>query len=284
MGLWFTAPEGGSVLLRFQIRQVLHQERSEYQEIAVIELASMGRALVLGDELQVTERDGFIYHEMLAHVPLLAHPHPAWVLIVGGGDLGLLQEVLKHAEVEHVDLVEIDRRVLEVSRRWLPGADEAARDPRVRLVVEDGARFVTDVQEAYDVILVDAPDPVGPAAPLWGREFYRSLRQAVRPGGMVAAQAGGLWFQRELAVRLLTAAAALFPRVAVYTASVPSYSIGPWTFLVASLGANPTQPDEARASRLSTRCYTSAVHRAAFVLPPFARQALEQEAAVQLGQ
>lgn len=282
MELWLTERESDSVAMRFRVREVLHTEESAHQRIAILELEALGRTLVLGDEIQVTERDSFIYHEMLAHVPLTAHPRPERVLIVGGGDLGLAAEVLKHPEVRQVDLVEIDARVLEVSRRWLAGAEQTASDPRVRLVVDDGARFVASVHSLYDVVLVDAPDPLGPAVPLFGAEFYRSVREALRNGGMVAAQSGGAWFQQEVTARLLAHAAAAFPRVAVYTASVPSYSIGPWTFLVGSLGPDPARPDELRARRLDTRYYTPELHRAAFALAPFIRQALEQRSGVRL--
>ena len=277
--LWFTETETPSVQMRFRVREVLYQKRSRYQEIMVMELEQLGRALALDGAIQVTDQDSFVYHEMLAHVPLCAHPHPSRVLIVGGGDLGLLAEVLKHPEVARVQLVEIDPEVLEVCQRFWPHARQAVRDPRVELVVEDGAVFVRAVREAFDVILVDAPDPGGVAMPLFTEEFYRDLRQALRPGGMVAAQSGGVWFQREVTARLVQHARAAFPRAEVYVASVPSYSIGPWSFVVASTGPDPQVPDGRRAGRLATRYYTEEVHRAAFALPAFLRQELVRAAA-----
>lgn len=274
MELWFTETETASVQMRFKVREVLYRQRSPYQDIVVLEFEGLGRALVLDGAIQFTEADGFVYHEMLAHVPLCAHPNPARVLIVGGGDLGLLAEVLKHPEVQRVELVEIDAQVLEVCQRFWPDARQAAQDPRVRLVVADASVHVKAAGDAYDVVLVDAPDPGGPAVPLFSEEFYRDLRRVLRPGGLLAAQSGGLWFQRELTGQLLRHAAAHFPKAAVYLASVPSYSIGPWTFLAASTGPDPATPHEGRAARLKTRYYTAGVHRAAFALPAWVAEEL----------
>ena len=265
--LWFTETETPSVQMRFKVREVLYRQRSAYQDIVVLEFEDLGRALVLDGAIQFTEADGFVYHEMLAHVPLCAHPNPSRVLIVGGGDLGLLAEVLKHPEVQQVDLVEIDAQVVEVCQRFWPHARQAAQDPRVRLVVADASVHVKAVREAYDVVLVDAPDPGGPAIPLFSEGFYRDLKEVLRPEGLLAAQSGGLWFQRELTAQLVRHAAAIFPKAAVYLASVPSYSIGPWTFLAASKGPDPATPHGQRAAQLKTRYYTAAIHRAAFALP-----------------
>ena len=279
MELWFTEKETAAVEMRFRVREVLHRQRSAYQEIVVLELEELGRALVLDGAIQFTDADGFVYHEMLAHVPLCAHPRPARVMIGGGGDLGLLAEVLKHPEVERVDLVEIDPAVVEVCRRFWPYARQAAEDPRVRLVAADAAEHVRASPEAYDVVLVDAPDPVGPAMPLYSLTFYQDLRRALHPGGLVAAQSGGVWFQRDLTVRLAGYARAVFPLVAVYLASVPSYSIAPWTFLAASLGPDPRQGDATRAARLPTRHYHAGLHSAAFGLPAWLARELASAAA-----
>ncbi|MEW6046535.1 MAG: polyamine aminopropyltransferase [Bacillota bacterium] len=278
MDLWFIEREDDTVHMRFRVRQVLHQERSAYQEIVVAELDAMGRALILDDAIQVTERDAFIYHEMLVHVPLCAHPAPRRVLIIGGGDLGAAFEVARHAEVTEIDLVELDQRVVEVSAEHFSWARQVLRDPRLRIRFQDGARFVGQPGPPYDVILADAPDPVGPAEVLFGEPFYEAVRRRLRPGGVFVTQSGSMWFQPHLWGRVGRTLARVFGHVHLYLASVPTYSIGPWTFTGASLGPDLRIPQAARAARLKTRHYSPELHRAAFSLPPFIRERLEREA------
>ncbi|WP_324715597.1 polyamine aminopropyltransferase [Carboxydochorda subterranea] len=276
MQAWLVEREDAATRVQFRVRRVLHRERSPYQTISVVELESMGRALVLDDAIQVTERDAFVYHEMLVHVPACAHPRPRRVLVVGGGDGGTLLELARHPEVERIDLVEIDRRVVEVSRRFLPWAEAAFSDPRLTLHYADGARFLERPPSRFDLILVDAPDPVGPGEALFGDAFYEAALRALQPGGMLVTQSGSIWFQSPLLAAINRRLARWFGRVHTYLASVPTYSIGPWSFTVGSSGPDPRAVDAARARRLATRYYTAEVHRAAFVLPRFVQQQLDE--------
>lgn len=277
MDLWLVEREDDNVHMRFRVRRVLHHERSAYQEIAIVELEAMGRALVLDNAIQVTERDAFVYHEMLVHVPLCAHPDPRRVLVIGGGDLGAAMEIAKHDEVTRIDLVEIDRRVVELSQAYLPWAQEAARDPRLHLHFEDGFAFLQAPGPSYDVILADAPDPVGPGVVLFDEPFYAAARRRLNPGGVLVTQSGSVWFQGDLTSRIHRLLSQAFGSAHVYLASVPTYSIGPWTFTGASLGPDLTTPDAARARRLQTRYYTPEVHQAAFRLPRFVGERLQRE-------
>ncbi len=275
MELWLLQDEDANVQMRFRVLQVLHRERSAYQEIAVMDLGSMGRTLVLDDAIQVTERDAFVYHEMLVHVPLCAHPRPRRVLVVGGGDLGAVAEIVQHDDVERIDLVEIDARVVELSRTYLPWAERAARDPRLTIHYGDGFAFLQAEGPRYDVIIVDAPDPVGPGVVLFDAPFYEAVRRRLDAGGVMVTQSGSVWFQSELLTGVRRRLAERFGRAWVYWAGVPSYSIGPWTFTGVSLGSDLSRPDPVRAARLTTRYYSPEVHRAAFHLPPFLRERLD---------
>lgn len=275
MDLWLFQDEDPHVQMRFRVRQVLHRERSAYQEIAILDLESMGRALVLDDAIQVTERDAFVYHEMLVHVPLCAHPRPSRVLVVGGGDLGAVAEIVRHDDVQQIDLVEIDRRVVELSLAYLPWAKPASRDRRLTIHYADGFAFLQGDGPAYDVIVADAPDPVGPGAVLFEPPFYQAARRRLNPGGIMVTQSGSVWSQPDLVRRTHRLMAEHFGSARVYWASVPSYSIGPWSFTAASLGPDLARPDLRRARRLATRYYSAEVHEAAFRLPPFVREPLE---------
>lgn len=280
-GSWFAeAPEAG-FQQAYEVRAELYRGRSPLQEIVVLDTVPFGRALVLDGALQTTERDEYAYHEMLAHVPLFAHPDPRRVLIVGGGDGGLLRRVLEHP-VELAVQVEIDQAVVEVSRTYLPSVSAGAfDDPRVRLVIGDGVRYLAETSERFDVILVDSTDPVGPAVALFGGEFFRSAGRALRERGIFVIQSGSPLLQtaqlRSAVDQLRTA----FPIVRPYLGMVPAYPGILWSFTAASAGTDPARADPvaiaARMARVGmrTRYYTPDVHGAAFALPAFLARLLE---------
>ena len=163
MAIWFEETHTDGYRVHWRIKETLWYEKTPYQELQVVDTVDFGKALVLDGAVQTTEKDEFIYHEMISHVALNAHPNPRQVLIIGGGDGGTLREVLKHPEVQGVDMVEIDERVVEVCKEFLPAIASAFEDPRAHLFFEDGVSFVKKVRERYDVILVDSSDPTGPA-------------------------------------------------------------------------------------------------------------------------
>jgi len=270
---WLQDMGGPSFAQIYAVSAELFRGRSDFQEIRVVRNQDFGVMLILDDAVQTTERDEFIYHEMLAHVPLLAHPSPRRVLIVGGGDGGLLEEALKHP-LEAAVMVEIDRQVIEVTRRFLPDVPRGAfEDPRTHLVIADGIRFMTETAERFDVILVDSTDPKGPALGLFAESFYAAARRRLTPGGLIAVQSGSPLYQQDLIRMVRTNLQPAFPRIATYLASVPTYPGVLWSFTLGTIGDAPRLPAAAevvrRTAGFGLQYLTPLILRAAFELPPF---------------
>jgi len=271
----------GALGLALGVEKVLHQVKTPFQELAVVQAGPLGRVLILDGVIQTAEFDEAGYHEMLVHVPLLTHLAPQRVLIIGGGDGGALREVLKHPGLERVDLCEIDAEVIAACRRFLPGLAAGFDDPRVRVHIGDGVEFLAGAQEAYDAVLVDSSDPQGPARGLFNPEFYASLKKALRPGGVAAVLAESYFLFPELIRGTFAVLERLFDFACYYTASVPTYNSGVMGFALASLGPFPLSPPEpGRVAELGgLRYYTPAAHRAAFALPRPALNLLPPEVA-----
>ncbi|MBI4492547.1 MAG: polyamine aminopropyltransferase [Chloroflexi bacterium] len=270
---------------RFQALERLFAANSAYQQIEVWETMPFGRTLVLDGAVQTTEQDEFIYHEMLAHIPLCAHPRPERVLIIGGGDGGCLRRVLQHPVREAVQ-VEIDALVVEASRHWLPDISAGAYDdPRARSIIGDGLAYLEAGGEGFDVILVDSTDPVGPATLLFGERFYRAAAARLRRNGLLAVQSGSPLLQLNELRGAIASLEAVFARVGVYLASIPSYPAVLWSFALASATLDPARVSVARAARrleergITPRYYTPGLQRAAFALPAFLKRLLEERAA-----
>lgn len=270
---------GASVSQRLRAERVLLERKDGLQELLVIENPVFGRTLVLDGAVQTTERDEFIYHEMLAHVPLFAHGSARRVLILGGGDGGTLEEVLKHPNVEQATLVEIDEGVIAASRKHLAGIGSGAfEDPRTRLVIDDGLSFVRATGDRFDVVIVDSTDPQGPGWRLFTTAFYTHCRTRLNPGGILIAQSGVPFLQPTELSSVACRLRHVFAEVDAYMAAVPSYYGGAMAFVFASDDAEKRRPPldllERRfdASGVATRYYLPDVHLAAFTLPRFVRE------------
>ncbi|MCL6548946.1 MAG: polyamine aminopropyltransferase [Alicyclobacillus sp.] len=271
MELWFTERQTDNLTIGLRVTKTLHSEQTRYQGLDVVETAEYGRMLVLDGCIMTTDYDEFVYHEMLAHVALHTHPQPKSVLVVGGGDGGVIREVLKHPSVERAVLAEIDDRVIEASKRFFPQISSGFGDPRVDVQVTDGIQYVADHPGEFDVILVDSTDPVGPAVGLFSREFYRSVHRALREDGVFAAQTESPFVNRELIRRVFSDVRSVFAQTHLYLAYVPTYPTGMWSFTLGSKRHQPLPgPQAARTAGL--RYYSPEVHRAAFVLPPFVQE------------
>ncbi len=231
--------------------------------------------LVLDDMVMTTEKDEFVYHEMLAHPALATHPNPRRVLVVGGGDGGVIREVLKHPDVEKAVLVDIDGKVIEYSKRFLPGIAGALDDPRVEVLVNDGYMHIHDHKNEYDVIMVDSTEPVGPAVQLFTRGFYQGIYEALREDGIFVAQTDNPWFKAELIKSVNRDVREVFPIVRVYTANIPTYPSGLWTFTMGSKKYDPLEVEESAIPEMDTKYYSSRLHRACFVLPKFVEDLLK---------
>ncbi len=255
--------------------RVLYDSETAHQRLRVFENPRFGRVMTLDGVVQLTEADEFIYHEMLAHVPLLAHGQARRVLIIGGGDGGMAREVLRHASVEHVTMVEIDAGVVEFAREYLPGVSAGAfDDPRLNLVIADGAAFVRDSEESFDVVISDSTDPIGPAEVLFTDTFYGHARQRLAAGGILVTQNGVPFQQAAELSATMRAFRALFRDATCYLATVPTYWGGPMAF---GWGTDSparetdlaTLEGRFAAAGIETRYYTPEVHRAAFALPGY---------------
>lgn len=253
---------------------VLYHWRTEFQDVLIFENAVFGKVLALDGVVQLTERDNHIYHEMIAHVPLMAHGTARDVLIIGGGDGGTLKEVLKHP-VERATLVEIDGEVIDLSRRYFPEVSGGAfDDPRADVLIMDGMRYIEQSQDSFDIIIIDSTDPMGPGEPLFTPAFYRSCRRRLRPGGMIVVQSGAPFFQPEELEMVCGHLAASFAEVRPYLAPVPTYAGGMLALVAGGESFDRLRPPcqilQERFSGLQsrTRYYTPVVHRAAFTMAP----------------
>ena len=248
---------------------LLHKERSPYQEIAVYETKGHGRFLTLDDMVMVTELDEFAYHDLLSHVPLCLHADPRRVLVVGGGDGGTVREVLRHPSVEQVVLCEIDERVTRVCQEFMPSVAGALEDERVQLHFEDAVAYIQNHQDHFDAILVDSSEPIGPAEGLFGADFLADVRNALRPGGVMSAQAESPFYAPEVITSFFANARESFASTHAYTGVVPTYPGGLWTFMFASRERGPDDLDRQRADSLGARYLDASSIAAAFALPPF---------------
>jgi spermidine synthase len=273
---WYTeqwADQGSAISLK--IKRKLHDEQSAFQRIEIFETETFGRLMTLDGLVMVTDRDNFIYHEMMAHPALYTHPGPRRVLIVGGGDCGTLREVLKHPGIERVEQVELDERVTRVAEQYFPALTASNHDPRAQLHFADGIRWVAHAAaDSYDVIIVDSTDPVGPAAGLFAVDFYRHCLRALRSPGIMVGQSESPLFHADLIQRMQGALRhAGFDGAATLFFPQCTYPSGWWS---ATLGARGLPADtfrerDAVARAFTTRYYNAAVHRAALAVPEFLR-------------
>lgn len=273
MGIWFTEKQTPDYGITAKITHTLHTERTEFQDLAVIETVEWGRMLVLDGCVMTTLRDEFVYHEMIAHVALSAHPKPENILVVGGGDGGVMREIIKHHTVKKAVLAEIDGRVIELSKQYLPEIAVALTDPRVDVRVIDGIAHVGDKVDEYDVIIVDSTDPIGPAVGLFAKEFYQAISRALKPDGIFVAQSESPFLHGDLIRRVQSDVADIFPVTKLYLAAIPTYPSGLWSFTIGSKFHDPAViADQQRTGDLQTRYYTPELHASAFQLPRFVQE------------
>lgn len=277
-GWWLSdSEEEYGFQVHWKVKSLLHREKSAFQEISVIETEGFGRALVLDGIVQTTERDGWIYNEMITHIPLAAHPNPSVVCIIGGGDCGAVRETVKYPAVKRVDMVEIDPRVVSVCRKFLPSiAGEGDPDPRIHFLYKDGAAFVKEKKKEYDVFIVDSSDPVGPAKVLFEEPFYRDVHRALKDDGIMVCQSESPVFHPQVLTKVHRTLKTLFPYVHTYLATIPTYPGGIWSFTLASKRPDPLGGIEERLRDENTRYVNRDVVRSCFQLPNYVRELLEE--------
>lgn len=273
--LWLTEDERDNLKISYRIKEVLFEETSPFQHVMVLDSFDFGPMLVLDGVVQTTSKDGHIYNEMISHVPLSVHPCPRDVLIIGGGDCGVARETAKYGEVERIDMVEIDEAVVRASKRYMPDVSGNLSDPRVNYIYADGVQFVKEQADAYDVIIVDSSDPVGPAQQLFESDFYRSLQRALREDGLMVCQSQSPIFHGEVMRQTYRRIGRQFPYHRLYTAVVPTYPGGLWSFTLGSKRPLPA-PERIRFDK-EARYANEELLRRCFSLPAFLKETLSEE-------
>jgi len=277
MELWYTEKHSENVGITIKVSKTLYSGESEFQKLEIVETPEYGRMMLLDGLVMVTERDEFVYHDMIVHPALFTHPAPKKVLVIGGGDGGSIREIMKHQGVEEAVLCEIDGLVIDKSIELLPSmaCEIDGSNPRVKLHVDDGLAYIRDHQDAFDVILVDSTDPIGPAVGLFEEEFYRLVFGALKQDGIMVAQSESPFYHAEIQKNMYRNLRAVFPIVEMYQAFIPTYPSGLWSFAFASKRYHPVKDFDRKRSaehNFHTRYYNEDLHLGAFMLPTFARE------------
>jgi len=266
--------------MTLQVKKVLHHEKSKYQDVLIFESTDYGNVLVLDNVIQCTERDEFAYQEMIAHLALNSHPNPKKVLVIGGGDGGVLREVVKHECVEEAILCDIDEAVVRLSRQYLPHMAVGLDHPKSKVHIGDGFKFLEDYKNEFDVIITDSSDPEGPAEALFQKAYFELLFGALKEGGVITTQAENQWLHLELIINLKKSCREVFPVAEYAYTTIPTYPSGQIGFMVCCKDAahDVSKPlrtisDEEEEARY--RYYNKRIHEASFVLPTFAAKALK---------
>jgi spermidine synthase len=276
---WYTEtlyPEWHQVV---RMDRVIELEKTELQDLAIFENDRFGRVLALDGVIQTTQADEFVYHEMLTHVPLIAHGNPEQVLIIGGGDGGILREVVRHKTVKRIVMVEIDHSVIDLSQQYLPTLSNGAfEDPRFKLVIADGAEYVKNTTERFDVIICDSTDPVGPGEVLFTQEFYGNCKRILNEKGIFVNQNGVPFLQATEVRDTYQRRKPFFKDTSFYVAPVPTYVGG---FMALGYATDELSYREISLEELNRRLqqiegelnyYNPEIHRAAFALPNFVKK------------
>ena len=277
MALWFDETYGGKIRFGLRCKQSLFHAQSPFQSVDVVETEEFGRALALDDAWMTSERDEAHYHEMIAHPALTCAGRLRRVLVIGGGDGGTVREVLRHPEVEHVTMVELDALVVDACKQHLASFGVPWDDRRLALRFEDGIAFLRNhAGEPFDVILIDGSDPVGPAEGLYASPFYESAKRCLRKGGVLVSQTESPIAMAEDFARIVKTLRGSFKRAEPYFVPIPLYPSGMWSFTFASDEADPFVLDAKRASAIEAvaRYYNQDIHKAAFAQPSFVRRLL----------
>eukprot|EP00186_Timspurckia_oligopyrenoides_P004372 CAMPEP_0182451520 /NCGR_PEP_ID=MMETSP1172-20130603/43762_1 /TAXON_ID=708627 /ORGANISM="Timspurckia oligopyrenoides, Strain CCMP3278" /LENGTH=293 /DNA_ID=CAMNT_0024649301 /DNA_START=159 /DNA_END=1040 /DNA_ORIENTATION=+ len=264
-----------------EVETVLYEARSEFQDVLVFKSVSHGVVLVLDGVIQVTERDEFSYQEMITHIAMYSHANPERVLVVGGGDGGVLREVLRHPSVIEASLCEIDQDVITVSKKYLPTLSSAYQDPRVSIHIQDGAVFMESHQNYFDIIITDSSDPVGPADVLFKPPYFEKMNSALRESGIICSQGECIWLHLDLIRPLMNACKNIFPVVDYAFTTIPTYPSGQIGFVLCSKSKETEFREPKRCPSDSVqkqlKYYNPYIHRAAFILPEFARRAIHDQ-------
>ena len=281
MEFWFSENHTPDVKLSLRVDRQLYAQKSDYQHIAVFETPEFGRVLALDGNIMLTERDEFIYDEMITHVPMAVHPNIKKVLVIGIGDGGVIRELTRYEQIECIDLVEMDKMVADVCRTYLPTNTCRLDDSRVHIYYENALKYMRRHENEYDLIIVDSNDPFGPSEGLFTREFYGNCYKALKDDGIMVNQQGSPFYEEDAAAmqRSHKRIVNTFPISRVYQAHIPTYAAGYWLFGFASKKYHPIDDIDVNRWKnyhLHTKYYTTRLHVGAFYLPAFLEEMLEK--------
>jgi spermidine synthase len=258
--------------VKYDVNSLDFSEKGPFQKVEVYSTKGHGKMLLNDDLVMISERDEFVYHDMISHVPLFSHPCPKKVLIIGGGDGGTAREVLRHESVEKCVMVEIDELVVNACKKFIPQTSISFKNSKLELLIEDGVEYIKNTKEKFDVIIIDSTDPIGPATPLFNSDFYGNVYKALSDDGIVVSQAESPFYEQKMQKKLFEILNELFPIVRMYNYSNITYPGGLWSFTFASKKIHPTKDFDAsrvEKSELEFEYYNAKIHGASFCLPEF---------------
>ena len=277
MKSWYTEKHTKFLNYSLKVKKWVHKEKSKFQEAVIFDSYEFGRVLLLDGLVMLTERDEFIYHEMISHIPLFTHPNPENILIIGGGDGGTVREVLKHKTIKKVTLVEIDKLVIDLSKKYLPFTACRLEDSKVEICIEDGIKYVAKHKNEFDIIIIDSTDPIGPATGLFEAPFLKNVHKSLKPDGIMVAQCGPPFLHLEIVKNVYEIIKPIYQIVRFYTAFIPTYPSGFWSFAFASKKYDPIKdfrPKRYKNYDLRLKYYNNEIHKGTFALPNFIKNGL----------
>jgi len=279
MELWYTEQHTENVRFSIKVEKEIHTEKTEFQRIDVLEAKEFGRFFTLDGLMMVTEKDEFIYHDMIVHVPMATNPNIKNILVIGAGDGGTIRELTRYSTVEKIDMVEIDKRVVDICREYFPLTSCKLDDKRVNVFYEDGLKFIRDKEDEYDLIIVDSTDPFGPGEGLFTKEFYGNCYKALKEDGILVNQHESPYYDNDAAAmkEAHEKITKFFPIIRVYQAHIPTYPSGHWLFGFASKKYHPIKDFDAEAWNklgIKTKYYNTELHVGCFALPTYVRDML----------
>ncbi|SHJ72865.1 polyamine aminopropyltransferase [Tepidibacter formicigenes] len=281
MELWYTEKHSDSVNFSLKVKEHLFSGQSEFQKLDVLDTYEYGKLMTLDGLVMVTEKDEFVYHDMIVHTPMAVNPNIKNVLVIGGGDGGTVRELMRYETIEHVDMVEIDKLVCDAAKEYFPTISCELENPRVTLLYEDGVKFVKESPDnKYDLIIIDSTDPIGPGEGLFSTEFYTNCHRILAEDGILVNQNESVFYEdtQEAALKANSKLKKIFPIVHVYQANIPTYPSGYWLFGFASKKYDPIkdlQADKWNNFGLKTKYYNTDLHIGAFALPSFVKEFFE---------
>lgn len=269
MDMWLKEGQISNAAMTYKVKETLSKKSTPFQELCILDTEAFGRMLLLDGIVQTTINDEYVYHEMIAHIPLFTHPNPKKVLVVGGGDGGSIREILKHPSVEKAVLCEIDGVVIEECKKYLPEISCALDDPRCEIFVGDGIKYVHEHKNEFDVVIVDSTDPFGAAEGLFGGSFYKEISECLTEDGIFIAQTETPFYLPEVVKRVFNDAKAVFPVTKLFMAAIPTYPSGYWSFTIGSKKHDPENVNLEGKIAIESKYYTKKLHKACFTLPKF---------------